>query len=92
MGSHAIDAALYRDLSFDVVRDLVPVPLVAPSARRLVTHPSVPVRSVPDLIARAKVSPGALNRCIAGAGSSQHFAAAGRRYSGCTPAARRIAV
>ena len=76
MGSHATNAALYRDLPFDVVRDFVPVSLVALSACLLVAHPSLPVRSVSDLVARAKADPGGLNCGIAGAGSSQHFAAA----------------
>ncbi len=76
MGSHATNAALYRDLPFDVVRDFAPVALVALSACLLVVHPSVPARSVAELVARAKASPGALNCGIAGAGSSQHFAAA----------------
>ena len=76
MGSHATNAALYRDLPFDVARDFAPVTLIALSACLLVVHPSVPARSVAELIARAKASPGALNCGIAGAGSSQHFAAA----------------
>ncbi len=57
MGSHATNAALYRDLPFDVVRDFVPVSLVALSACLLVVHPTVPVRSVAELIARAKADP-----------------------------------
>ena len=76
MGSQATNAALYRDLPFDVVRDFAPVSLVALSACLLVVHPSLPVRSVTELIARAKAEPGKLNCGIAGAGSSQHFAAA----------------
>ena len=40
----------------------------------------VPARSVADLVARAKAEPGGLNCGIAGAGSSQHFAAARRRW------------
>lgn len=76
MGSHATNAVLYRDLPFDVVRDFVPVALIAYSACLLVVHPSVPVRSVTELIARAKAQPLGLNCGIAGAGSSQHFAAA----------------
>jgi tripartite-type tricarboxylate transporter receptor subunit TctC len=76
MGSHATNAALYRDLPFDVARDFAPVSLVALSACLLVVHPSVPAHSVSELVARAKASPGALNCGIAGAGSSQHFAAA----------------
>jgi tripartite-type tricarboxylate transporter receptor subunit TctC len=76
MGSHATNAALYRNLSFDVVRDFAPVTLIALSACLLVVHPSQPVRSVTELIARAKANPGRLNCGIAGPGSSQHFAAA----------------
>lgn len=76
MGSHATNAALYRDLPFDMVRDFVPVTLIAYSACLLVVHPGVPVRSVTELIARAKANPQGLNCGIAGAGSSQHFAAA----------------
>lgn len=76
MGSHATNAALYRDLPFDVVRDFVPVALIAYSACLLVVHPAVPVRSVTELIARAKAQPLGLNCGITGAGSSQHFAAA----------------
>jgi tripartite-type tricarboxylate transporter receptor subunit TctC len=76
MGSHATNAALYRDLPFDVARDFAPVSLVALSACLLVVHPSVPARDVAELVARAKAAPGALNCGIAGAGSSQHFAAA----------------
>jgi tripartite-type tricarboxylate transporter receptor subunit TctC len=76
MGSQATNAALYRDLPFDVVRDFVPVSLVALSACLLVVHPSLPVRSVTELISRARAEPGKLNCGIAGAGSSQHFAAA----------------
>jgi tripartite-type tricarboxylate transporter receptor subunit TctC len=76
MGSQATNAALYRDLPFDVVRDFVPVSLVALSACLLVVHPSLPVRSVTELIAHARAQPAKLNCGIAGAGSSQHFAAA----------------
>lgn len=76
MGSHATNAALYRNLTFDVVRDFTPVSLIALSACLLVVHPSLPVRNVEELIARAKANPGGLNCGIAGPGSSQHFAAA----------------
>ena len=58
MGSHATNAALYRDLPFDVARDFAPVSLVALSACLLVVHPSVPVRSVSELVARAEADPG----------------------------------
>lgn len=76
MGSHATNAALYRNLPFDPVRDFAPVTLVALSAALLVVRKELPVGSVAELIARARANPGALNCGTAGAGSSQHFAAA----------------
>ena len=76
MGTHATNAALYRNLGFDVVRDFAPVSLVALSACLLVVRADLPVRSVSELIARGRAAPGAMTCGIAGAGSSQHFAAA----------------
>ena len=76
MGTHATNPALYRNLPFHVVRDFAPVSLVALSACLLVVRANLEVRSVSELIARARAAPGSLNCGIAGAGSSQHFAAA----------------
>ncbi|MBY0332451.1 MAG: tripartite tricarboxylate transporter substrate binding protein [Acetobacteraceae bacterium] len=75
MGTHAANQALYRDLPFHVVRDFAPVSLIALSHVLLVVHPSVPVRTVPELIALAKERPGGLNAGTGGGGTSQHFAA-----------------
>ncbi len=76
MGTHAANQALYKDLPFHVVRDFSAVSLVCLSYSLLVVHPSLPVRSVPELIAYAKANPGTLNAGTGGGGSSQHFAAA----------------
>ncbi|MFC4167901.1 Bug family tripartite tricarboxylate transporter substrate binding protein [Teichococcus aestuarii] len=76
MGSHATNAFLYRDLPFDVVRDFAPVTQISFSSCLLVVHPSVKAGTVADLVRLAREKPGALNCGIAGAGSSQHFAAA----------------
>jgi len=76
MGTHTANQALYRDLSFHVVNDFAAVSLVAMSYALLVVHPSVPVRTVPELIAYAKANPGKLNAGTGGGGTSQHFAAA----------------
>lgn len=76
MGTHATNQALYRNLGFHVVRDFAPVSLVALSACLLVVRANLPAQSVAELIARAKAAPSSLNCGIAGAGSSQHFAAA----------------
>jgi len=66
-GTHAINASLYRKLPYDPVRDFAAVSEIASPTVVLLTHPSVPVRSVKQLIALAKQSPGKLNVAIAGA-------------------------
>ena len=76
MGSHATNAALYRNLPFDPVKDFAPVSLVALSAALLVVHPGLAVPDVAALVARARARPGSLNCGTAGAGSTQHFAMA----------------
>jgi tripartite-type tricarboxylate transporter receptor subunit TctC len=75
MGTHAVNQALYRNLPFHVARDFSPVSLVVLSAGLLVVHPSLPVRSVAELIERAKANPGRLNCGTGGGGTSQHIAA-----------------
>jgi len=72
--SYAINPSLYTDLPFDPVKDLVPVSLIAEAPFLLVVHPSMPVRSVKDLVAFAKSRPGTLNFASGGNGSSGHLA------------------
>ena len=66
-GTHAINATLYRKLPYDPVRDFAAVSEIASPTVVLVTHPSVPVRNLNDLLALARKSPGKLNAAIAGA-------------------------
>ncbi len=70
-----VNPSLYAKLPFDVVRDLAPVSLLAASPFVLVVHPSVPVKSVKELIALAKAQPGKLNYASAGNGTNLHVAA-----------------
>jgi tripartite-type tricarboxylate transporter receptor subunit TctC len=72
--SYAINPSLSAELPFDPVRDLAPVTLIAEAPFLLVVHPSMPVRSVKELIAFAKARPGALNFGSGGNGSSGHLA------------------
>ena len=72
--SHAINATLYGKLPYDSLVDFAAVSLVAELPNILVVHPSLPVRSVKELIALARAKPGALNYGSAGSGSSQHLA------------------
>jgi len=60
-GPSAWTMQLYRPIGYDPVRDLAPVIMAISSPIVLVVHPSVPVKSVKDLIALARVRPGALN-------------------------------
>jgi tripartite-type tricarboxylate transporter receptor subunit TctC len=74
VGTHAINGSLYRDMPFDPVRDFEPVALVAMVTIILVVHPSVPVKSVKELIALARQRPGELTFGSPGNGTPQHLA------------------
>jgi tripartite-type tricarboxylate transporter receptor subunit TctC len=73
--SPAINATLYDRLNFNFVRDASPVAAVARTPFILVIHPSLPAKTVPDLIAYAKANPGKINYGSAGLGSTLHVAA-----------------
>jgi tripartite-type tricarboxylate transporter receptor subunit TctC len=66
--SYAANAA-YRKLPYDPVKDIQPIILVGTTGLVMTVHPSVPVKSVPELIALAKSQPGKLNYASVGAGS-----------------------
>lgn len=70
---YSISAALYSELPYDPIKDLVPVSRLAESPFLLVVHPSLPVKDVKQLITVAKAKPGALNFAFAGNGSSGHL-------------------
>ena len=70
-----VNPSLYTKLPFDVARDLAPVSLLAASPFVLVVHPSVPAKSVKELIALARSRPGKLNYASAGNGTNLHVAA-----------------
>lgn len=65
---------LYRNAPYDPVRDFAPVILTSLAQNMLVVHPSVPARSVPQLVSLAKAHPAKLNFASAGVGSSSHVA------------------
>jgi tripartite-type tricarboxylate transporter receptor subunit TctC len=72
--SHAMNKVVYRGLGYDFERDLVPLAIVSEVPNTLAVHPSLPVRSVPDMIALAKKRPGQITYGVAGIGSPGHFA------------------
>ena len=67
--SNAINATLYGNLNFNFMRDIVPIASLMQAPSLLVVNPSVPIKSVPELIAYAKANPGKLNMATAGVGS-----------------------
>ena len=71
---HAIGMSLYKKLGYDLARDLAPISNLATYPSAIVAHPSLPVRSVKDLIALARSRPGQLNFGSAGSGSPNHLA------------------
>jgi tripartite-type tricarboxylate transporter receptor subunit TctC len=70
----AINATLYDKLNFNFIRDIAPVGSIGSVPNLIVVHPSLPAKSVPDLIAYAKANPGKLNTASGGIGTPQHVA------------------
>jgi len=73
VGTHAINAALYKKMPFDPVKDFAPLTRVANVPNLLVANPNQPYKSVQELIAYAKANPGKVNFGSSGSGSSIHL-------------------
>ena len=73
-GSYSASAALYN-LPYDAVNDIQPIIMIGETGLVLALHPSVPVRSVRELVAHAKTNPGRLTYGSGGTGSIAHLAA-----------------
>ncbi len=74
VGTHAINASLYAKMPYNTRTDFAPITLVANAHLFLVMHPSVPVKTVKDVVALAKAKPGQLNYGSAGMGTTPHLA------------------
>ncbi len=77
MGNNSILAtnqSLYKKLNYDPQRDFAPISLIGTQANILVVNPSVPAKSMDELIALAKASPGMLNFASSGHGAAAHLA------------------
>jgi len=70
-----INPSLYRRMPIDMLRDLAPVSIMAGQPNVLIVHPSLPAKTVKELVAIARARPGQLDYASAGAGSSSHIAA-----------------
>jgi tripartite-type tricarboxylate transporter receptor subunit TctC len=74
-GSHTVHPSIYKSLPFDITKNFTPVTLISVTTMVLVVHPTVPARSVKELIALAKASPGRLNFASDGVGSAAQMSA-----------------
>jgi tripartite-type tricarboxylate transporter receptor subunit TctC len=72
--ANAINATLYERLSFNFIRDVAPVAIIADAPLVMEVHPSVPVHTVPEFIAYARANPGKINMASGGVGSPPHLA------------------
>jgi len=73
IGTHAVNVSLFSKLPYDPVKDFAPVALVVEADGLLVLHPSVPVKTVKDLLALARARPGQLVYASAGNGTAGHL-------------------
>jgi tripartite-type tricarboxylate transporter receptor subunit TctC len=74
LGNLSANPSLYRNLPFNMERDFIPVSLVVMVNFVMVVHPSMPVKTVKELIALARSKPGELNYSSSGAGGLPHLA------------------
>jgi len=72
-GTHGMAQSLYRKLPYDTIRDFTPITMIGIGPNILTVHPSVPVKSVKELIALAKAKPGQLNYGSPGNGTPPHL-------------------
>jgi tripartite-type tricarboxylate transporter receptor subunit TctC len=71
---NAINATLYKKLNFNFISDVAPVCGVVSTLNLLLINPSLPPKTVPEIVAYAKANPGKLNMASAGIGSPPHLA------------------
>lgn len=71
--THAVAAALYPKLPYDIQRDFVPISELAYISQLLSVHPSLPVKSVKELVALARSRPGEINYATGGTGATPHM-------------------
>jgi tripartite-type tricarboxylate transporter receptor subunit TctC len=70
-----VNPSLFSKVPYDVVRDFAPISLIAAAPFVLAVHPSLPAKSVKELVALARARPGQLNYASAGSGTNLHIAA-----------------
>lgn len=74
--THVITPSIYKQMPYDALRDFTPVMKLAEGPYVLVVHPSLPARTVKELVELAKAEPGKIDYASSGNGSSQHLVGA----------------
>ncbi|HUH94982.1 MAG TPA: tripartite tricarboxylate transporter substrate binding protein [Casimicrobiaceae bacterium] len=74
VGNLTVQPVLYKNLAYDPAKDFAPITVLATVPNVLIVHPSVPAKSVAELVALAKAKPGSLNYASPGNGSIPHLA------------------
>jgi tripartite-type tricarboxylate transporter receptor subunit TctC len=73
VSTNAVNAALYQNLNFNFIRDIVPVARIANAPFVIVVPPSFPAKTLPEFITYAKANPGKINMASGGNGTSPHI-------------------
>jgi tripartite-type tricarboxylate transporter receptor subunit TctC len=74
--THFVSATLHKKLNYDALNDYTPVTQITSAPNVLVVHPSLPAKSVKELVALAKAKPGQIDYASSGNGSTQHLTGA----------------
>jgi tripartite-type tricarboxylate transporter receptor subunit TctC len=74
--THFVSAALHKKLTYDPLNDYTPITQITSAPNVLIVHPSMPAKSVKELVALAKSRPGQINYASSGNGSTQHLTGA----------------
>jgi tripartite-type tricarboxylate transporter receptor subunit TctC len=72
--AHIMSKPVYKNLGYDIERDLTPITVVSEVSNVLAAHPALPAKTVKELVALAKAKPGELTYASSGVGSPEHFA------------------
>jgi len=72
-GTHTVNPSIYPRVGYDPIKDFTPISLIAKQYNALVVHPSVPARTVRELVALAKSRPGKMTYASSGNGSPTHL-------------------
>jgi len=72
-GTHAINPSIYSKMPYDAIKDFAPITLIASVPNIFISHPSVPAKTIRDIVTLAKAQPGKVVYASSGTGTAQHL-------------------